>query len=635
MTTKEFELSQRISELLDYVKSKELAKCEDICVDLLKDVDISPEQRADLQKIYCKSLLASSKFHVVVEYCNSLSQNEGFQAEVRNLILERSYALYKLGRYEDCRNFIMKELNDENKTKDLNVVIGLKHLLAQSLYHLHQSDMAVMTYRELMTVSDEDDDSEILTNVMAALSSNVSVPIPSDLAQSFEDLIKKECLMAHTYNGDYPYEMAYNYATYQLLTSNSMNDTKKAMALLSIAHDKCKSQMVDEEDEIIKAKNIMPIQANIALGHVKCGDWNSAIRAYIELKLASQKLLEINADFNAGGALLVAENNLTTISSRKGTSSADLLQKLPDISFDAIDNNRNGVKRTTPNQVRNILFNRALLLHKNSKGSEAKAILSCLRASIDSKVMDQGKKKKHKTASFGIFNAPPCTDDEKIAWRVRISLLEAEINRNDATLSELETLVLEAQSHKESLVLDYSLAELKLYQCQKELQSHENRKKMSMEDVEKRIISVLESLPKSIRHRSAITATLCALYGSLGMESKMENLLPNSTETTQKIVADFKLRLGQFQDATIMYENILNHHEEGSISLPDDEFMECTAGLAKALSHCNIDRAMEFSNKFDISYDAIDGDELEAMEVPRLSKSSSSARKTALRGDIV
>jgi hypothetical protein len=276
---------------------------------------------------------------------------------------------------------------------------------------------------------------------------------------------------------------------------------------------------------------------------------------------------------------LVAENNLVTISSRKGNSSDDLLQKIPDVSFDAIDNKRIGVKKTTPNQIRLILFNRALLLYKMSKVSEAKRVLSCLRASVDNKIIDHGKKKKNKTASLGIFDASPCTDDEKLMWKVRISLLEAEINRDDSIFSELESLVTNALSHEESAVLEYSLAELKLYQCQKELQSHENRKKMSTEDVEKRIISVLESLPKSIFHRPATTATLCVLYGSLGMEMKMEKMLSDSTETTQKSVADFKLRLGQFKDAAAIYENILNLKQEEAISLSNGEFMECAAGL--------------------------------------------------------
>jgi tetratricopeptide (TPR) repeat protein len=638
MDTNNVDRTQSISELLTYVKSNDLANCEKVCLDLLRHEHNSTEQqlRADLQKIYCRSLISSSKFHEMIEYCTSLSQDAKGQNEVKNLILERSYALYKLGRYTDCRNVVSKELTDENKPEDWNVFLGLQHLLAQSLYHLHQSSMSVMAYQELMTISDEDDDSEILTNIMAALVSNVSIPIPSELALSKGDLIEKELLMVRKNGSDYPYEMAYNYATYQLLTSNSVNETKKAMELLSIALEECKSQMEEEEDKIVKAKNMMPIQANMALGQIQSGDWNSAVRTYIELNLASQKLLEINPEFNAAGALLVAGNNLATVSSRKGNSSADLLHKLPDISFDAIDCKKSGVQKTTPNQIRIILFNRALLLHKMSKSSEAKAVLSCLRASVDSKTMDHGgKKKKHKAASVGLFDASPCTDDEKLAWEVRISLLEAEINRNDVIFSELESLLTEVLREKESLILEYSLAELKLYQCQKELQSHENRKKMSPEDVEKSMIAVLESLPKSISRRPAIIATLCSLYGSLGMESKMEDFLMNAVETSQKSVADYKLRLGQYEDAAAMYKNILHLKEQGSIALTNDEFMECTAGLVKALSHFDIDSAIEISTQFNVDYDSIDGDELEAMEVPRLSKSSSNVRKTALRSDTV
>ena len=82
-------------------------------------------------------------------------------------------------------------------------------------------------------------------------------------------------------------------------------------------------------------------------------------------------------------------------------------------------------------------------------------------------------------------------------------------------------------------------------------------------------------------------------------------------------------------------KNILHLKEQGSIALTNDEFMECTAGLVKALSHFDIDSAIEISTQFNVDYDSIDGDELEAMEVPRLSKSSSNVRKTALRSDTV
>ena len=53
--------------------------------------------------------------------------------------------------------------------------------------------------------------------------------------------------------------------------------------------------------------------------------------------------------------------------------------------------------------------------------------------------------------------------------------------------------------------------------------------------------------------------------------------------------------------------------------------MECTAGLVKALSQTDIEKAIDIAQdlEFDEGIDNLDGEELEGMEIPRLHKNSS------------
>jgi len=699
-----------------------------------------------LQLIHCRSLIHLSKYKQVLDYCTDLQNNqpssssssststqqEG-QQQRSALALEEAYAIYKLGRYLKCRDFIIKK---QKQHHDSTSEEGLMHILAQCHYRLHETAQASQTYTALLSpkrvLSDEakqNTKDEIMTNAVAVHVANSSPPTSSctilqslsntggeeDLDQTIQNSLKESLLRK---DETYSYELAYNYATHLLLTSSSLSQTKKAMEFLTDAEQECTKRDDDDmdtegtedgtdaserqkrEEEI--ERNVMPIQANLALGKLMCSDWNGAARAYLQLVItAKQQQHGIGVMSNGGGgALMAAENNLAVLNLKRGSSCSvfDLLKKVPNVAYDGIDghasttnnnvnNSRGGLSRTTPNQVRILLYNRALLLYKMAKFTECKSVLNHLskalstdaeqhyqeQQKVNAKKMKRKKSKgggrsgdgenivenansqqnPQQKATTALLPAPPTNEAYFILWQCRIALLESEIVRsqegdaacNDADaivakMLETVTIALKAASgNKNSNIqretLEYALAELMLHNFHKtttksSMTKSSNTSDAVSEEYQKEMISALENLPGSIRSRPATIATLSALYGNLGMDDKLTDVLDATSGSgmAQKSLADFKLRLGSYEEAVSLYESIILAVKEEKMSLSESEVLECNVGLVKALSYYDIQRADELAStvllKAGKSTDEIelDGEALEVMDIPRLSKNS-------------
>merc|ERR1719491_1099913 len=160
-----------------------------------------------------------------------------------------------------------------------------------------------------------------------------------------------------------------------------------------------------------------------------------------------------------------------------------------------------------------------------------------------------------------------------------------------------------------------------------------NTSDSTSEKDQKKMITVLEDLPASIRSRPATIATLSALYRSLGMDEKVADVLDSTSGSgmAQKSLADFKLRLGSYDEAASLYESTILAVEKGEIALSKPDVLECQAGLVKALSYYDIQRAVELASTLPLKEGKstgrdneieFDGEKLEAMDIPRLSKNS-------------
>ena len=607
-----------------------------------------------IQQMHCRALISMSKFRDAITFCDSL----GLQEEREFLILEKSYAQYKLGWYANCRDNILnttKTMDDDNSNSNSitlsdDCIRGLAHILAQCHYHLHDVERASQLYSDMVTgagiaagkaSNDYDEDSEIVANAFALAIANNSHSIPSSLVGTFEQYFHDQLDSADA-NADaeveYPYEMVYNYATNLLLTSTNLTQTKQALELLNNVKEECEnayneSDNDNENENTDLFKEIMPIQSNIALARFLCGDLNGATRAYLELTMSSKRMQEKDPSFNGGGAILATENNLAVLNHIRGSSHSvyDLLKSLPDISNSSLSTT---TAKANPHQIRIILYNRAVLYHKCGKNPEARTAIKALRASLspEAKVKhaDSSKKKKRKNAS-GNFVASPACEADKTLWECRIRVLEHECgvimaNSNGACLDSMQSSIQNSLNKGmgdlngyDEGTLEYAVAELQLYQAEKAIQDADKFD----EAAKLQLIASLEELPKSIRNSPATIATLCSLYRSLGLNEKVEMTLNSSAESgmAQKSVADFKLRLGMYDEAAAIYDSLINGNTS---SLGEEEINECAAGLVKALSHIDTAKAIDLVSDLimDDVIDIPDGEDLEAMEIPRLHKGS-------------
>ena len=520
-------------------------------------MDVSDDLQFRVRQIHCRALLSMSNYTDVIEFWNNLNQDD---PDRLLLLVERTYALYKLGRYATCRDTILKAAKNNFFQIPQDSIRGFNHILAQCLYRLHDTSKATQMYCDLAASKGFNEDDEVITNALAASTSNNSLPISSPSINSLQKQIMDKIaeLKFHSEDGhndaEYPYEMVHNTGTHLLQTSTSLAQTKQALELLETAEEECKAAFEENDDgselDLDLLKNILPIKANIALGKMQSGDLNGAMRSYLEVVLSAKQIEDKKPGFNGGGAVFAAENNLAVLNHKRGTSSSvyDLMKKLPDISS-ALEATP-GKTTISPNQIRIILYNRAVLYQKMGKVADMRAVLKSLRSSLSPNAqirrqVENGKKKKRKNAAgkVGNFFAVTATDAEKQYWECKISILESEEGAGSHDhLEALQDSIHDAMKAEGLITFakesyEYAIAELELYQAQKSAQKSD----LSEVDTQKAMMSTLEKLPSSIRGRPATVASLCSLYRSLGMEEKIE---PDSGKMAQKNLADLKLRLG-------------------------------------------------------------------------------------------
>lgn len=561
-----------------------------------------------IQRVCAKSYISMSEYEKADEFVSTLKDDEKDL-----LILERSYILYQQGRYAECRDIIHDTSRNDLSDEDIR---GISHILAQCHCRLHSATKAIDLYSDLVGAEEYHEDSDVIANAFAAAIDNNSTPIQHPLIKEFHDVVTEEIEKASS-SDRYPFEMISNYATHLLQTSTSSSQVVDALSLLAEAGESCKEIHSNGEVDCEGTRDILPILSNIGLGHILTGDLTEATKKYLDVILTSKKSTQ-NSSLKS--LTVAAEHNLNVLSQMRGSSAnaSDLLKKMPDLSTD---------ETSSPNQFRVAMYNRAVLYSQMKKFSEMKAALLSLRNSISSTSQAKrqtGNEKKNRGAhianSKGKVFAVPNSNAEKLMWEARVSLLENFCSADKESLEKVENAILNAMNKDgindfDAQVLDFAMSEIKLHKAMilaKELPDKE---------MKSCFLETLEGLPTSIRERPATIASKCSLLQSLDMNDKAESTLlqHGDSGTARKNLAEFKLRLEMYDEAASIYESLL----EDVSNLTVEEEIEYKAGLVKALSYVDVKKAVDLSKKSKIEAETeLDADELEGMDIPRFSSSS-------------
>mmetsp|Transcript_2217 Transcript_2217/g.3109 ORF Transcript_2217/g.3109 Transcript_2217/m.3109 type:complete len:851 (-) Transcript_2217:324-2876(-) len=582
------------------------------------NTDIPEDVEPIFRLVHLRALIALGHYEEVLSTIDDMD-------EPSYITMEKAYAMYRLGHYLECRNFLLNGLkSNEESNSNVN---GLKYLLAQCHHRLGEARAAFALYSELIeenNVSNANDNcisnskdynsvliknEEVMTNALAAVVSNHSgVPPDSKNDHSYYDKLQllntqtQRILDSHRLgeskidNNDeieeYPYDLAYNYGTEILLDSSSMEQTMKALEILELAETWCHS-----------IEDASTIQCNIALAKMRKGDVNGPARTYLELLHKSSSTS--SSTTISESAKFAAEHNLAVLGSLKASAPPiDLLKKLPNID-----------KKSVSTQKRTILYNKALLLLQSNHMDECRTALENLKSAIHrpadnseskgkKKSKNRNKKKNNSELSQGTISdpnssttstlktfAPTSTEVESIWWMAKVAIVESELARsckessaNNSVASAnqfLDSAIETIRSYpSKSTHKDFAIALLHLHCLQLSLDSN----KFGSEE----IIKVLQkSLPVSIGSKPAVIATIVAAMGDADRKNEARHLLHDTlvkdnqnhiydtveAELGAKMgIAMFLLRFEAYEEAAdafqIMlevYENIMNDIQRKAI----------------------------------------------------------------------
>ncbi|KAL7466626.1 hypothetical protein ACHAXS_006916 [Conticribra weissflogii] len=418
---------------------------------------LPPKLEIVVTKIYLRALLQIGEYSAVLDHCRK--SNGGSVSNLSEFAEEEAYALYRLKRYNACREFC-ESCGIDSKGEMNGNQRGLLHVYAQSLYRLGETRLADEMYQRLLLVGSSDQDGaevdldereDSLANALANRTANYTSgsllvfgrvkgsscwleedraildllrdysPGITDGEEKIDDADEQEILQN--------YDLAYNLATFLLVSSEarSPSGVKQAKELLTHAEKSAmtilesdsnenaegndddnvdidaetkKIQQQKKEKRLKQQKDLAeqeagPIRANLALSKILLGGEENemeALRTYLTMVTSAAKSGKGTSGIGTQANLLAtASNNLAVL--RDGKESVfDVLKRIPVTSSLSVseDHGSGGgggaatvpLVGATPQQVRTALFNRALQLAKMGNSKGCLEALEVLRASL-------------------------------------------------------------------------------------------------------------------------------------------------------------------------------------------------------------------------------------------------------------
>lgn len=416
---------------LDEKYEEAIIKCSFL---LRKQTNLHPSLTTPVQKILLQCYLEREEYDKVIAW---VDQN-------KKLLEMGTYAKYRSKDYEAV---------SKQASKD---TILEKHLLAQSYFHLKQTNPALKTYQELLNESDNDETRmEVIHNAIAVIAANAVVPyipLSEDNHQKWVDQAE-EFLQDHPENHD----LAFNLGTLQCLSgSNTDRDW------LEEAEAHC------DDDEDIPA-----IQHNIAWSHHFWQKEGSPEVGYSDLDADPTSLPSILANINK--SLLEDKGKLPA-------------QPNP---------------KWNPLQTRMYWYSRAITQYKANELVEAQESCQSLKKTLISTGGTSDSKKKKGTATKQSAG--------DMWWEARVDVVMAYAqdaqSKKAAAFERLESrLQFLKQQTPQSYTIDHAIAYVSLHLFS--LQNATRRPSAA------EIVAVLKALPESMQSHQAVIATIDALDDS-------------------------------------------------------------------------------------------------------------------------
>lgn len=522
----------------------------------------------------------------------------------RRLSALRAYAAYKQKNYKQAVHLATAELaanavnaassneedNDSDTSSTTTTVRAMQHLLAQSLNHLADGASAVKVYRDLLLLLDggggnpnENDDDEtvqVWTNLLAVEIAN-AIPYCGSAAAA-EEVALVESVSAYLQhqkgNADslllYPYDLAYNLATLQLLTTAKASDRMPWHRLMETAASACKAAAAASSggQEGALAGDLGPIETNETLFRRVFWNVTSAAAADTAAPTATEVVGGDGQTTPAAAAFqTVRQVNRAVLGQASPEAALKMLLAEPDAT------------KFTVLQRRIWSYNRAVLQLHATRYDECRA--TCQHYFLAPQKTGK-KQKKPEGSEAAVYGNP----EERTFWESRATVLlahcAAKDGKGESAATLLDACVERCNALPSSSARDHVLTYVLLHRAA--LAAGAN----GTTDSKMKLLQ--ELLPESVRSKPAVVATMAALYQSSGHEAKAALLLQehqqqtvnggNNNNNNDLAVADFAMSQGNYAQAAALYETAVAAASPGDFA--------AKARLVRALSYTDPDRAV-------------------------------------------
>jgi hypothetical protein len=590
------ELAEALRTAID--QEQDYSHVTTVCETLLKADDEGGDPlQAVLLEIYLKALLHQSQ-HAKVTTCTT--GNKSKSESVHDL---QAYAYYRLEQYEMAL---------QTARQSDGVVASL--IQAQALYHLNQTQQALQVYQSLL--SDDLLQVEVCTNIMAILTANATLYVyeaasntntnSSDSDVSDQARLVLNNAASQEQDQEYPYDLAFNLATYDFIKGNTVAKRHEALTLLQRAHRQCILQNGKDTQEVD------PMVINATWGRAVWGEPTIAAATSKKTNAvgSTPKVLALVELVNSLQHKQQQANNITT-----NKVLLQALESLLTLKLSAL-------------QQRLCRYNLAVAQLTAQQFSACRATVQTLLQTMTT----TGNSKTKKKTAVAANALPTAWENDTVWWQVRIEVLVAYSylsqqqqgdkgdNNNTSSNKELEDAMDKVQRRFEKLSdSSNTLDDATLVYLQLHLQQLEALHKGMVFDSEQQI-QWLQQLSHDKPH-PAILATLAKIFQDCHQPEKATELLlklQGGDSSGNQILAERAMAQEHYEDAVELYESLLSQQPQNQVA---------RARLVEALSHVDPARAMEEWNKLQKASQSWqeegddeeeDGQELELRELPRI-----------------
>jgi len=572
------------------------------CQKLLQRDDLSPDIQEMVYDTWMKCAFEVEDYDQVLQLCQE-SNND-------NKDVFAAYALYRLHKYEDASAKISSNNNNNHHYSD---DLWGQHIKAQSLFRLWETQEALEHYMQILSSEEnnkEEENTETITNALAVAHAN-QVPFTSTSSSSVKALVDRATTILANHpkeeDEEYPYDLAFNVATLQLLHGGT-SSTASAMTYLQQARQACQEALEEEGCSTTDIqKELMPIVTNLALA------------------TAPQQQNQQQEDGGGGGGGGTAPTttdtqsldrdvwnvydtlvNKTSTSTTLDTATKRLLNKEPPTNWTVL-------------QKCIFSYNIALLSLRTGQHSHCRQALKQIASML------KKKRKKNKSKESGASSS-----SFLLWWQSRMDVMEAyclvQEKKQEEALTFLQRQLLPLEQSPQTdddEVQQSAVAYMKLHIGM--LEGFDSQT----------CIALLEGLPPLIRDKRGVIATLASLYQETGQTPPPPATSSSSLDDASK--AELSMAQGHYQEAAALYETLLLEEEDSSSTSASTRIMWKTQHV-HALTYVDAPQAETLweevknewgdeddDNSSDDDDDSDAGELLEEAELPRLKKPKSRA----------